>query len=63
MCAQLTKEQLDITIMGKLSVLLHSDPQVRGTQKTQHERKQVHTSFSHDNKNIYQNTIKFAVSL
>ena len=59
MCAQLTKEQLDMTIMGKLSVLSHNDPQAGGTHKTQHDRKRVRTSFSHHNKNICQNTFNF----
>ena len=43
MCAQLAKTELDMVIMGKMSVLMHSDIQAGGTKKSMHDRKQVHT--------------------
>ena len=55
-CAQLSKTELDMAIMGILSVLMHRDPEAGGTHKTLHERKQVRTEFSHHNKSICQHT-------
>ena len=58
-CAQLTKTELDMAIMGKLSVLLHRDAQAGGTNKTTHHRKQTRTLFSHHNKPICRDTFNF----
>ena len=58
-CAELSRVELDMAIMGKLSVHIRTDDQAGGAKKHQHARQRSRNTFFHHNQPICRDMFNF----